>query len=82
MNMSMNTRRITISLPNYLYDQLMAIYGRGRISRFISEVAERTIIAYKLEKTASPAEELLRLKKTLPKITSAKIFKAIAKGRA
>jgi hypothetical protein len=82
MNMSMNTQRLTISLPNYLYDQLMALYGRGEVSRFISETVEKEIIADKLIRKNRPAEELLRLKKGLPKITRAQIFKAIAKGRA
>lgn len=81
MNMSVNTQRITISLPNYVYDQLMAIYNRGEISRFVSGAVEKEIIANKLEDRKSPAEELLRLKKGLPKITRVQIFKAMAKGR-
>jgi len=45
MNMSMNTQRLTVSLPNYVYDQLMAIYNRGEISRFVSGAVEKEIIA-------------------------------------
>lgn len=82
MNMSINTQRLTISLPDYVYDQLMMMYSRGQISKFISEAVEKEIVSDKFARKSSPAEELLRLKKGLPKITRVQIFKAMAKGRA
>lgn len=80
--MSINTQRLTISLPNYLYDQLMAFYGRGEVSQFVSEAVESRIIAAKINKETYPEDELLKLKKKLPRITRTQILRAIAKGRA
>ena len=84
MNMSMNTQRITISLPDYLYDQLMANYGRGEVSKVMSEAAENFLINKKIETKSNPVDEFLNFAKTLkfPKMTDRQIKRAINKGRA
>ncbi|MBU2052077.1 hypothetical protein KKH13_02620 [Patescibacteria group bacterium] len=82
--MSMNTQRITISLPDYIYDQLIALYGRGKVSRFISQAAEKELMTKKIEKQTDPVEEFLNFTKNLklPKMTDRQIKQAINKGRA
>jgi len=79
----MNTQRLTISLPNHLYDQLMSNFGRGQISQFISEATEKLIISKKIEAKINPVEEFLNLKKELdlPKLTAKQVKQAINKGR-
>ena len=77
----MNTQRLTISLPDYLYDQLMMMFDRGRISKFISEATEKMIIEKRMEEKVDPIDEILRLKKNLPNISGKKILEAIHKGR-
>ncbi|MDZ7587581.1 MAG: hypothetical protein U0946_07550 [Patescibacteria group bacterium] len=82
--MSINTQRLTISLPDYVYDQLLMMFDRGRISKFISEATEKLLIAKRMEAKTDPVEEFLNLRKTLkfPKMTDKQIKKAINKGRA
>lgn len=83
MNMSINTQRLTISLPDYIYDQLMAEYNRGEISRVISQATERLLVEKKIEAKRDPVEEFLNLAKTLkfPRMTERQIKLAINKGR-
>ena len=81
MNMSMNTQRLTISMPDYLYDQLTAMFSRGRISRFVSEAVEKLLVTRRIEKKVDPVDELLRIKKGLPNISSKQILEAIHRGR-
>ncbi|MFH0942593.1 MAG: hypothetical protein V1810_00260 [Candidatus Beckwithbacteria bacterium] len=80
----MNTQRLTISLPDYLYDQLMVMFDRGRISRFISEATEKLLVTKRIEAKTDPIEDFLGLRKTLklPHLTDKQIKKAINKGRA
>ena len=82
--MSMNTQRLTISLPDYLYDQLMVMYSRGEVSRVISEAAERLIIEKRIEAKANPVEDFINYRNSVkfPKMTDRQIKKAINRGRA
>jgi hypothetical protein len=84
MNMSMNTQRLTISLPDYLYDQLMMMYGRGEVSKFMSEAAERLIVDKKIETKINPVEDFINFRNSakFPKMTDRQIKKAINRGRA
>lgn len=79
MNISMNTQRITISLPNYLYEQLTSLLHKGNISRYITEAVEEKIIVTKIK--TDPIDEFLSLRKTFPKKNIKQILKAIRRGR-
>ena len=82
-NMSMNTKRLTISLPSHLYDQLMSSFGRGEVSKFISEATEKQLLQKKLEDKVDPVKDFLNLKEEFdfPKLTDKQIKEAISKGR-
>ena len=83
MNRSMNTQRITISLPDYLYDQLMANYGRGEVSKVMSEAAEKLLIEKKVETKTNPVDDFINFRNSVkfPKMTDRQIKKAINRGR-
>ena len=80
----MNTQRITISLPDYLYDQLMANYGRGEVSKVMSEAAEKLLIEKKVETKTNPVDDFINFRNSVkfPKMTDRQIKKAINRGRA
>ena len=76
-----NTQRITISLPDYLYQQLQTYAPKRQVSRFVAEAVEAKI----LDKTipTDPIEDFITLKHSLnlPKLTFKQLKAAIAKGR-
>jgi len=75
----MNTYRLTISLPNYLYQNLLKITKPRKISQFITAVLEEKIVG--LKTSQNPVEDFLALRSKLPKKNSAQILKEIKKGR-
>jgi hypothetical protein len=75
----MNTQRLTISLPNYLYQNLLKITEPRKISRFITSVLEEKII--NLKTSQNPIKDFLALRSKLPKKKGDQILKAIKKGR-
>lgn len=77
--MSMNSQRVTISLPNYLYQKLIARTASGKISSFVAHVLEKDLFGTEMKK--DPIEEFFALRKTLPKISRKQILNAIHKGR-
>gem|GEM_PF-2393473 len=76
----MNTQRITISMPDYLYTQLLATVPAGQISKFVSTATEDKIVSQKLTKRVDPIEHFLSLGGTL-KANPKQIRNAINKGR-
>ncbi len=76
--------RITISLPDYIYDSLTSYVSKGKISSFIADSIDNTLTKLKIEKEVDPIDEFLSLRKklNLPRKTSSQIKKAIEKGRA
>lgn len=76
-NMSMNTQRISVSLPDYLYEDLVRQMPAGRVSRFVAKAVEKEL----LELETEPVEEFIDLREKLPKKTKTEIIKAIRKGR-
>jgi len=73
----MNTQRITVSLPNYLYEDLVRQMPSGQVSRFVAQAVEKELI--KLE--TDPIDEFVALREKLPKKEKTQILKAIKKGR-
>lgn len=76
-NMSMNTQRITVSLPNYLYEDLVRQMPPGQVSRFVAQALERELMVLETD----PIGEFIALREKLPKKTKTEIIKAIKKGR-
>jgi len=74
----MNTQRVTISLPKYLYYTLTQQIPQGQVSSFVAQAIERELI----DLGTDPIKEFVELKKRLPKRTRLSIIKAIKKGRA
>ncbi len=77
----MNTQRITISMPDYLYTQLLATVPTGQISKFVSAATEDKIVSQKLTKKINPVEQFLSLGNSIPRMTTKQILAAIKKGR-
>jgi len=73
----MNAQRITVSIPNYLYNNLIRQLPAGKISRFVAQAIEKELTRMEGE----PTEEFIALRKKLPKKTREEIIKAIKKGR-
>jgi len=76
-NISMNIQRITVSLPDYLYKDLVKQMPPGRVSGFVARALEREL----LEMETEPIEEFITLAEKLPKKSRGEIIKAIRKGR-
>lgn len=73
----MNTQRITISLPKYLYDDLVKQVNKGQISGFITNILEKELTATKTD----PIDEFIKLREKLPQKKQEEIIKAIKKSR-
>ncbi|KKU28367.1 MAG: hypothetical protein UX80_C0018G0011 [Candidatus Amesbacteria bacterium GW2011_GWA2_47_11b] len=63
--MSMNTQRITISMPDYLYTQLLAAVPAGQISKFVSISTEKNLL--KIKTLSGQVTPLLKLAKKIEK---------------
>lgn len=79
-NKVMNYQRITVSLPKYIYEDLISLFGKGKISRFVAEATEDKLLEKKLE-IKEPIAAFFELRKQSPKLTTEQILKAIRKGR-
>lgn len=73
----MNVQRITVSLPDYLYKDLVRQMPAGRVSRFVAKAVEKEL----MELGANPVEEFVALREKLPKKNRTEIIKMIKKGR-
>ncbi len=75
----MSMKRITITLPQYLYDNLTRRVPEGEISRFVRTAMEKEL----LEEPKDPVKEFIELRKKLPKFRRSRemILKAIRRGR-
>ena len=77
----MNTQRITISMPNYLYEQLLALAGKGNVSGFVTEATEAKILNKAVAAKNDPVDAFFALRKIAPRRTNKQILEAIRKGR-
>lgn len=73
----MSMQRITISLPDYIYQTLAQQIPNGRVSAFVAQAIENGLVAFNDE----PVKEFLMMKKKLPKKQDREIIRAIQKGR-
>lgn len=76
----MNTQRITISLPDYLYRQITSKVKSGDVSKFVASAVEDKLLCSAVS-SKDAVEEFLDLRKKLPKMSRDEIIKAINKGR-
>lgn len=74
----MNTQRITVSIPKYLYDQLIRFTKPRKVSDFVAQAVERQLLE---AKDTDPISEFVSLRKKLPKFPRKDILEAIKKGR-
>ena len=79
-NNVMNYQRVTVSLPKYIYEDLVNLLGKGKISSFVAEATEEKILTKKLE-PVDPINAFFAHKKNLPKFKHEEIMTAIRKGR-
>lgn len=77
---SMNTSRITVSLPDYTYQNLVRVVPVGQISRFVAEAVEQRMASAPKSFT-DPVAQFLAAGKGLPQKDIAGIIEAIGKGR-
>lgn len=73
----MNIQRITVSLPDYIYEELAQQMPAGQVSRFVARAVEKELMELETE----PVEEFIALREKLPKKTKREIIRAIRKGR-
>jgi len=69
----MNTQRITVRLPGYLYENLCLKVPQRQVSRFVSRAIEEQL----LETNREPVTEFLALRDQLPKFKPHQIATAI-----
>jgi hypothetical protein len=72
--------RITVSLPDYTYQNLVRIVPMGQISRFVAEAVEQKMVSAP-KSDSDPVARFLEAGKDLPKRNIAGIIEAIGKGR-
>lgn len=73
----MNMQRITISVSEYLYENLVQQIPAGKLSRFATQALEKELMKF----NTNPIEEFVKLRKILPKKKKVEILRAIQKGR-
>ena len=76
----MNYHRVTVSLPERTYEDLLKLWGKGKISSVVAEAVEKKVLEKKLE-PKDPIKAFFAHKKDLPKLTHKEIMDAIKKGR-
>lgn len=75
-------RKITISIPDYLYRQVKKLTKSGEVSRFFSEAILNKITSLIVSKTADPWDDFLNARKYITKIDNKiTVREAIEKGR-
>jgi len=77
----MNYKRVTVSLPSYVYDDLVMLLPTGGISSYVAEAIEDRILDTKLKPKTDPFDEFINLRKITTKISDIEIMQAIHKGR-
>lgn len=77
----MNYQRVTVSLPNYVYDDLLALIGKGKISNFVAEATQKRLLQQKIAPKKAIAS-FWALRDITPRRTIKQILDGIHKGRA
>lgn len=77
IGITMNTQRLTVTLPKTLYEMVFQQIPSGGVSRFVAAAVERELLIERPD----PVDEFLFLRKKLPKVDQKTILQAIKKGR-
>lgn len=80
MNIPTGVRRVTVSLPNYIYQRLVKTVPERKVSSFVARVLEEELLV-SIEKPIDPIDDFLEMRKKVPKLSYKKIREAINKGR-
>ena len=70
-------QRITITIPDYIYSDLIKFVPPRGVSKFAATALEKELV----NKSDNPVEEFIRLRGKLPRQKKSAILKAIDKGR-
>jgi len=73
----MSMQRITVSLPEHIYNNLVQIVPQRGISGFVSRAVENSL----MEEDLDNIQEFVNLRKKLPRKRAKDIIKAIKKDR-
>lgn len=74
-------KKITISMPDYLYDQVRKFAKPGEVSQFITKAVLSMVGTLVTRKTSDPWDDFLALRDELPKFSAKEIREAINFGR-
>jgi hypothetical protein len=77
----MSVQRITVSLPDYLYNLLLSKTNKREISSFVASALEEKILKKPQSLPRFSREDFFFLRKKLPKFTQKEILVNITKGR-
>jgi hypothetical protein len=80
------SKRLTVSMPEHVYEQLRELVPKGKLSQFVTEAVKSSLLEEKIERSRrqagqSPVERFLAWRDKLPKYSDAEIKRAIEKGR-
>lgn len=78
MIVSMNSYRITVSLPAHIYASLHRVAKRRGVSRYVAQAVERQMLEKRAE---DPVDAFLALRGKLPFRSREEILEAIHRGR-
>ncbi len=76
----MNYQRVTVSLPKNVYQDLITLIGKGKVSSFVANATKKMVLDEKLT-PGSPVDAFLSHRDKLPKLSDKQIMAAIRKGR-
>ncbi|MEK7168496.1 MAG: hypothetical protein AAB778_00615 [Patescibacteria group bacterium] len=76
----MNYKRVTVSLPAYLYDDLMMLLPTGGVSGYVAEAVQKRVLQQKI-KPENAVTDFLALRAEAPRKNIKQILNAIHKGR-
>ena len=77
----MNYKRVTVNLPDYLYEDLLTLAPARGVSSYVAEAVEDKVLDAKLKPKTEPVDAFLALRKRTRKLSDEEIMEAIHKGR-
>ncbi|KKP47228.1 MAG: hypothetical protein UR39_C0005G0041 [Candidatus Woesebacteria bacterium GW2011_GWA1_33_30] len=76
----MSYKRITVSLPDYLYEDMLALTPTRGVSGYVAEAVQKRVLQQKV-KPEDAVTNFLALRAESPKKNIKQILNAIHKGR-
>lgn len=75
-------KRLTVSIPDYLYRSVTTTFKRGEVSKFAARALQSGIFEENIKRTVDPVEDFIRFARTLPKVNMPykKLKKIMRKG--